>query len=408
MSRTSITYIAAAVGTLILLFLGAWFVFLRSPAQQEAPSTNGFGLGDSRSVALPESSTTADENSAAPIPSPQQSGESVFKISDGPVAAATLVQTSHPTTTIARYALQTNGHVFDLVLDSAGAVPHAISNTTIPGGLRGVWPQQGGALVLQYLDGSTVKSVSLAFPTTTASTSPVRIQFLPDDITGIAASPDGQSIAYLMPSSAGTDAYAARPDGSNAKKLFSLAFKELRLSWPSPATLLLSTKSAAGIPGAVFSVSAATGGVVPLLYASGLTATADRSFGHIVYQNSIGSQALTYVHAAKGGADSGVSFNPIPEKCAWSPAAPSTMYCAVPLSSAPADYLDSWHKGAASLADSIFAYDFSTGGSRLVTTPGSDGGTPSDIAELAVSPDERYLVFIKKGDRSLWGVRLAQ
>jgi hypothetical protein len=129
-----------------------------------------------------------------------------------------------------------------------------------------------------------------------------------------------------------------------------------------------------------------------------------------VYQNATGvSGAETYAHATKGGADAAISFDPMPEKCTWSAAAASAMYCAIPLSSTPPNYLDLWHKGAASLADSIFSFNLSTGGSQFITTPGSaDGGVSSDIAEMALSPDDRYLVFIKKGDRSLWGVRLVQ
>jgi hypothetical protein len=83
------------------------------------------------------------------------------------------------------------------------------------------------------------------------------------------------------------------------------------------------------------------------------------------------------------------------------------MYCAAPLQYVDPSYLDAWHQGAASAADALFIYNIATGKSQIIAAPGSsEGGVESDIAELAVSPNDQYLSFIKRGDRSLWGVRL--
>jgi hypothetical protein len=59
------------------------------------------------------------------------------------------------------------------------------------------------------------------------------------------------------------------------------------------------------------------------------------------------------------------------------------------------------------MADTLFSFDVTTGQSSIIASPGgSDGGVAADITELSVSPDDHYLLFLKKGDRSLWGVRL--
>lgn len=414
------TYAIGGGVALLVLIWAAWFLFLRTPSTTSVvPANSGFGVGDNRAVAVPAANSTPNADGGA-ITAAARNPQKVFKVADGPIAAATLVQTLHPTTTVARYVLQENGHVFDLVLDNAGAVPRAVSNTTIPGAVRGVWAGSN-AVVLQYIDNATVKSVSLTFPsqgggatsttTTTpvpaAPTVPVQIKFLPDNIADIAASPDGKNIVYLLSSNAGSDAYVAKSDGSDTKKLFTLPLSQLLVSWPASSTQLLWTKSADGVPGAAFSVRAASGGVVPLLYAPGLTVAADRAFAHVLYQSSPVGSATTYVHNTQSGADTALSFAPAPERCVWSTAAQSLAYCPAPLEQTPAAYIDLWHKGVASMADTIVFYNFATGGSGIVTTPGSaDGGVASDIAQMAVSPDDKYLLFIKKGDRSLWGVRL--
>jgi len=405
------------IGVVVVLAIagGAW-VFMTSPTPTNVPlsaQNSGFGAGDSRTVVV----TQGGENVSATVPLTTTSSQKIFKIIDGPVTTATLVQTPHPTTTLARYVLQENGHVLDIVLDNAGTVAKAVSNTTIPGTARGLWTEKGGGVLLQYLEDSITKSVYIGFPlaaptagsgqaTTSTKQQPSRIQFLPNNITDLGISPDGKQVAYLLKTAVGSDGYTAKIDGSASKKLFSTPLAELLVSWPAPQTLLLQTKSAAGVSGAAFSVNAASGAVVPLVYASGLTAIADSTFARIVYQK-ITSEAASFVHDVKTNKDRPLSFNPIPEKCILSKVQASVMYCAAPLSYVAPDYLDQWHQGIASAPDAIFSFDLNTGRSSILAAPGGgDGGVSSDIAEFAVSPDDRYLVFIKKGDRSLWGVRL--
>ena len=233
----------------------------------------------------------------------------------------------------------------------------------------------------------------------------VRLRFFPDNIKDLAVSPDGKSLAYLLQTASGVDGYTA-PLDSTGKKLFSLPLSQILLSWPAPGTLLLASQSSAGVAGIAFSADAKTGALSPLLYANGLTAIADSTFSRVVYQTAETSRA-TFVHTVKTGADIGLSFDPLPEKCAWSAATSTLLYCATPLSYTAPDYLDLWHQGAASAADALIAYDVALGKSQILTTPGGrGGGISSDVAALAVSPGDKYLLFIKKGDRSLWGVRL--
>ena len=104
-----------------------------------------------------------------------------------------------------------------------------------------------------------------------------------------------------------------------------------------------------------------------------------------------------------------LSFNPFPEKCTWSNVSAAIMYCVVPLAYTPPDYLDLWHQGVSSAADSIVTFNITTGDSVITAIPGTNnGGVESDIFEMSVSPDERYLSFTTKGARALWGVRLTQ
>jgi len=398
---------------LILLAASAWFFFSRfsTPSTQPGTQTDPFGVPVDDSTVTP---TDTSPDGTQTIDTPGQTSQTkIFQITPGPVVGATLIQILHPTTTLVRYIKQEDGHVFDLPLDVSGALPRVVSNVTIPGGKRAIWVEGGSAAVMQYLDGDTVKSVYLGFPAvaTSSATRPTRIVFLPDSIVDIAASPDGKSIVYMLKTAKGVDGYITKPDGTNNRKVFSLPLSQVLISWPSTGTLLAQTKSTAGLPGIAFSVDVKTGAATALVYAPGLTATADSTFSKIIYQTTQPASTVrsTYVHDIKKGIDRALSLDPYPEKCIWPSSATSTMYCAVPLTFVPVNYLDLWHLGAAGVADTLMVFDVTTAKSTILTTPGSsEGGVASDIFEIAASPNEKYISFTNKGSRSLWGVRLSQ
>jgi len=417
MSNMNWKLIAEIVGGILFVALLVWFFFFRSTTTLEPAETAPQQTVGQSDVRVDAAGGEAETNVAEQIPSPT-SQQKIFKISDGPVAGASFMQELRPTTTVARFVMQQNGHVLDLAIDSPGSVARAASNTTIPGAARVVWQTQNidghlaaAGAVLQYIDNTTIKTVALTFPTATSSTTtttraPVRIQFLPDNIAGIAPSPDSKSMAYMLRSASGVDGYIARADGTNPKKLFSLPLSQVALSWPSAGTLLAASKPAAGVAGIALSINAASGAVLPILYGQGLTAIADAGFAQVIYQTASGVRT-TYVHDTKTNLDRPLSFDPSPEKCAWSRTLSGFMYCAAPLIYVPPTYLDLWHQGSAAAADTLLSYDLVTGNTTIIATPGAqDGGEAADILEVSVSADDKYLMFIKKGDRSLWGVRL--
>src|SRR3989338_5378237 len=391
----------AAAGIII------WVVYFNTPALTTTTDTGAqFGTSvDTQAVA------TSDQrpiiNNGAPVINNTISAQKIFKIANGPVAGATLIQTTRPaTSTVARFVVQTNGHTFDLVLDSPGAVPKAVSNTTITGIIKVVWSEKGRGALMQYLDANILKTVHFLLPQPASTTTvPVRVQFLPEGISSLAVSPDGANVAYLVKTTAGSDGYVSNADGGSIKKLFSLPLSQVSIIWPSSGTLLAQSAPSAGVPGVVFSIDAKTGANAPLVYALGLTAIADRSFSRVIYQTADSGRS-TYVRDTKTGLAKPLSFDPVPEQCIFGNATSTTMYCATPLAYVPANYLDLRHMGTANTALSIISFNTATGRSTIIAPPGTDVGEQADIAEMAISQDDKYLIYIRKGDRSLWAVRL--
>ncbi len=343
-------------------------------------------------------------------------GPPIFKIADGPIVAATLIEGGAPTTTSARYITSLDGHVIDLPLDVPGAAPRTVSNTTIPGVLHASFTEAGSGVIVQYLQSGTIKSAHLSLPiagTTTPATG-VTVRFLPDNIIALAVSPSGTSIAYaLSAGSVGLTLYTAAADGSSAKALATTPLSHIQLAWPSKTTLVFYTNSASGVGGVVFSLNATTGAITPLLSGAGITASVDPSFSSLIHRIDSGTRSTLFTEDLKTGsvaysAPAASSLGAlIPETCVWSTASTTHAYCTAPSSAAPANYLDLWHSGEASFPSALVSLDGSTGLSLPLATPGSrDGGEPSDMIDLALSQSGQYLSFIAKDDGSLWGVRL--
>lgn len=412
-------WVGSVAVMLVASTLVAWLIFTKGPGAATTQQTQvdggpvGLGSGATRVIGN-SSSNTSSNNQTVPINSSSASSR-VFKIANGPVTGATFVQTRYPTTTLARYVLQENGHIFDQALDVPGSLPRTVSNTTIPGTQSTLWGYDGTTAYMQYVGEDVLKTVSFIFPNATSSksvTKPVEVNFLPDNITALAQSPSDSRVAYAISANSASTIYVTDVNGADNRKLFTIGFTQITLSWPSKNTVLVATKRASGTPGAVFSANLTTGTITPVLYASGLSAFATPSLSYLIYQTDTlgGGAPSSYAHDISKNIDIPLSFNPIPEKCTASLATSTVIYCATPQSYFDSSYIDNWHKGVASLNDMIVSFTLNRlPNSDIIAQPGgSDGGEASDILEMSASPDGKYLLFIKKGDRSLWGVRLAK
>ena len=131
--------------------------------------------------------------------------------------------------------------------------------------------------------------------------------------------------------------------------------------------------------------------------------------GRFLYSTAGGPAGrVTYSHDVRSGLDSALSFDPLPEQCVWSGLASSTAYCAAAAAYVPENYADLRNSGEISVAQQIVSYNAESLATLIAVPGGADGGITSDIAALALDRSERYILFIKKGDRSLWGVRLTR
>ena len=130
-----------------------------------------------------------------------------------------------------------------------------------------------------------------------------------------------------------------------------------------------------------------------------------------------GSQALLYGTSAKGALSlftrlsaittaSRLPITTIADKCVWAEGSAPTAYCAVPQTSPPEGFLDSWYRGEAHSSDALWRIDASAGSAELVFAP--DSSISIDVENLSIDSSNRYVAFTNARDQSLWLLRLVQ
>src|SRR3989344_6619966 len=147
------TYIYFGIAALVAL-LGVWFLFFSGSSNTPTTAPNTTTSGETRTTTVgTQAETQTNVPSASGPAASGTAGGIIFKIDNGPVAAATFMQTTRPTTTIARYVMQENAHVFDPAVDTPRAGARSVSNTTVPGITQAQWAAGGTTALLQYIDG---------------------------------------------------------------------------------------------------------------------------------------------------------------------------------------------------------------------------------------------------------------
>ena len=308
--------------------------------------------------------------------------------------------------TFFRFVERESGHVFEVRADGAEN-PRRISNTTLPGIHRALWLDPD-TFVLQYLgeEGAveTFRARIAESDTATAGAGSIRGSFLDPQITDIAASPDG-GLAYLSENEAGIRALRTDQSGDNPQTVFRSPLTEWLIEWPGVRAMTLLTKPSFDTSGFFYVVDPQTGVRSAVLRTiTALTARANADADTILYSERADGVMRTNVYDRDADEIRGFPFATLPEKCIWSANSARTIYCAVP-QSLRGEYPDIWYQGIVSFSDDIWRVDLEAGDTELLFTE-TRTHSGVDGINLALSPDEDYLLFINKKDYSLWSVRL--
>lgn len=432
MSRNNKILIFLAIAALLVigLILGAVYFFAKggdgglvgengdaidfSPFGQGGNGPNQTGTTGSTTPTLP---VTAN---ATPIPL-------LRKLSTVPVAAYMTGNTTQGTDgaliAYARFMERATGHVFEIPL-SLMTPSIKISNTTIPRIQEGKWAPNGKDLYVRYYDEKMERVATylakLVFTNPTlenqlhleeVSSASTTLQgiFLETDITDLAFSPNGGSLFYLLRTASGARGYVRNIEKKSNKLVFSSPLNELRPTWDSAGTILLSTKPASSILGYVFSLNLNSGYVDTLLTdVPSVLARSNAAYDRVIYFSTKNKVPLLNLLNMQTKEVRGMELSTLPEKCVWSKREQMTLYCAVPAQIPAGAYPDVWYRGEVTYSDIIWKINLETRKQDIVIIPGEVVGEGIDAVDLALSPEEDFLLFIDKDNGILWSAKLRE
>jgi len=159
--------------------------------------------------------------------------------------------------TALRYVAKETGYIYQTFADKIEE--RRFSSTYIPKIHEAFFGNKSESVVMRYLkdDNRTINTFLGTLPKEvlggdTSDTNELKGSFLPENVSGIVISPDLFNIFYTLNvgnSVVGTKAGIA---GDKKNQIFSSAFTEWLLEWPTQKIITLNTKPSSGIPGYLY------------------------------------------------------------------------------------------------------------------------------------------------------------
>jgi len=302
-----------------------------------------------------------------------------------------------------KYIERSNGHIYQKYLDND--VEGKISNSTISTIYEAIFSGNTNSVIYRYL-ASDRKTVSSYLGTLGASVG----EFLPENISDVAVSPDGSKFFYLAPSSGGV-AGTIRSFGDIKKyQIFTSSFSEWVPQWANSQTIYLTTKASSSVLGYVYGLNTANGSFNKVFGGvSGLTTLGSPDGSMLLYSSSTRSTSSGQANSGprlaifniKSRSNTNLELYGLPEKCVWTKDS-SAIYCGIP-NSVSQNEPDSWYQGLTSFDDSFVKIDASSGAYFNINTY---MGESIDATKLFLGNSERTLFFTNKKDSTLWSLEV--
>lgn len=323
--------------------------------------------------------------------------------------------------TSARFVERSTGNIFETAMESMRK--DRISNALLPRVQESFFGNDGKSLVYRYIKSGAssiltfVRSVpnpdqSKVAVVGATSTNPITGSFLPEDVLGVAVSPDGKNMFYLT-KSGDFDSHTGLGNVYNFQKntsarVFQSPFSEWLPVFFDGKTAVLQTKASQDVPGYLYALNTATGDLQKIIGGiNGLTTLPSPDLQKVLYSESTRGGLSLHLYDRKENTTSDISLITLPEKCVWN-AGSTTLYCAAPDYIPSAEYPDSWYQGSVSFSDAVWKIDAKTRNVETVFLPGSFSAPKMDITNLTLSSSSDFLFFINKNDSTLWGYKLTQ
>jgi hypothetical protein len=417
--------------TLLLVIALALGFFLLKGSKGSGTGTTSFGamFGSSGADTPRPTSprvTGADSTGGSDTTNTTGATEPLFRqLSTIEVAGATVIEKDRKP--LVRYIARENGFVYDV--DPKTGASTQLTNTTIPRIYEAFWAKNGSVVVMRYLKyddvsrKDTIKTqiAELVLPTTGESSSTdmfgslsVSDSQLPDNISALSVSADGQKLFYLLPVVDGISGTIVNIDTKAATEIFRNSFSEWIPQLLDSGDVILTTKASVNVPGYAYLYHATTKTLARMVREkNGLTTLATPRANRMLYSENLMGNTILSLYDTKGFVqdEGGVTHTAplqlatLPEKCAWSKNG-VRVYCGAFASTPQAQIPDDWYQGVLSFNDTFWTIDTDLADLVFLADPKKEIGKTFDVIEPFVDKTEDHFFFINKNDSTLWSMRL--
>jgi hypothetical protein len=403
------TLILVVLIALLIIGGSIWFVFFNNSSTTNSPAIIGtgspFGQG---STDIPFGNNTNNNTNASStgVGSNGQPVANLFEVSNEPVAGMISFEKKSVGLVI-RFVDRATGHIYDV--NPVTLEKTQITNNTFPKIQEAYFKNDGSSVLLRYLQNDTdsIQNLSLILTapksTSTGEMYSVSSVALQGNAGGVSVGPNN---SLVMASKDNGSIITLGFDGSKNTNVFTSAFTDWNISWPTTSLIEITTKASASIPGYAYDLNSTSGSMTKILGPlNALTSIQSTDGKRVAYSYNLnGKSVFAYKNLSDGSGDI-ILPSTFADKCVWSQKSVSSIYCGTP-SSIRQNEPDNWYQGITHFSDQIWKFDTVTLISLLVADPKKDFNTSVDMINPTLSPNEDYLFFINKNDLSLWALKL--
>lgn len=349
------------------------------------------------------SSDSNDSDSSSNQPQEDPSG--LWKISDRPVAGSQWVKPDNQPEQI-WYVRKENGHVYKT--DPTGRELVRLTNKTIPRVQEALISPQGNYIIYRYLDEetSTTKTYLANLSDSEDDQAPYRIggEFLPDDITTVSLSPDGEKAFYLQLRN--NDVLGVIHDISEGsdRVVFQSRAKEWRSRWSTINEITLFTKPDRSSTGFAYRVNSNTGELRKIAEGDGLIANLSPNNEYILTSSFENGQYKGRLKTTDNQQTTLMSPQTMADKCGWTKDQ-GVLLCAIP-DNFPRRPVKDWYQGKTSFNDTLTLFNPVSRDNRVLFTYDELDEGPFDIIDIKSDTSLNTLIFRNKKTGILWGYEL--
>lgn len=309
--------------------------------------------------------------------------------------------------TTVRFVARSNAAVYESDVDKKDI--ERLTVTYIPRIYEAYFGNAGDDVILRYLstDYQTIQTYLAHIPKRAdlAINKDLTGEFLPENITEVAVSPDMKKYFYLFSSGETTNGIMGTFGTTTKSQILSHGFSEWLPTWTSAGTIVLTTKPSGTANGYSYGLDTIKKTMTKYLGATpGAYAILSPNAKTLLY-SAAGTSVALNTKPVSGGDSISLGIKTLADKCVWNTAS-TAVYCAVPTSIGTETLPDSWYQGTVSFSDLLWKIDMINGISTLLSNPEQEIKTSLDITNLAIDPAESYIFFINKKDATLWSYSL--